>query len=165
MDRKWIKIKDRITEIEAWYRDGATDEIVAAKLEISRPTLYKYRKLHKELDKAMKRGKDATDITVENALYKRAIGYRYKETTKELCKDPETGKMKLVVTKEVVKEIPPEVQAQTFWLKNRKKETWKDKWDLNVGGQGDNPVLLHEGIDLSKLSVEELREMIINEET
>ena len=34
---------------------------------------------------------------------------------------------KLVVTKEVVKEVQPDTTAQIFWLKNRKPATWRDK--------------------------------------
>lgn len=38
----------------------------------------------------------------------------------------------LVVTKEVTKEVLPDVTAQIFWLKNRKPEIWRDKKDVGV---------------------------------
>ena len=36
----------------------------------------------------------------------------------------------LIVTKEVTKEIVPDVTAQIYWLKNRKPDVWRDKWEL-----------------------------------
>lgn len=64
------------------------------------------------------------DRLVEQALLKRALGYRYSEETKELKKNPETGKMEMVVTKRVRKEMAPNTTAQFFWLKNRCPEQW-----------------------------------------
>lgn len=39
----------------------------------------------------------------------------------------ETGSDKLIVTKRVVKHVPPDTTAQIFWLKNRRPEQWRDK--------------------------------------
>ena len=36
----------------------------------------------------------------------------------------------LVVTKEVTKTIIPDTTAQIYWLKNRKPDTWRDKWEI-----------------------------------
>ena len=30
------------------------------------------------------------------------------------------------------KEVPPEVGALIYWLKNRKRDKWRDKWDIEV---------------------------------
>lgn len=65
---------------------------------------------------------------MKNALYKRAIGYSYEETTWEFG-IKEDGKFGLVLTKVVVKEIAGDVTAQIYWLKNRKRDTWKDNHD------------------------------------
>lgn len=40
-----------------------------------------------------------------------------------LCNDDE----ELVVTKEVVKHMPPDTAAAIFWLKNRRPDKWRDK--------------------------------------
>ena len=39
----------------------------------------------------------------------------------------EQSEGELVVTKEVTKEVIPDVTAQIFWLKNRKPGDWRDK--------------------------------------
>ena len=64
---------------------------------------------------------------VENALLKRALGYKYKETTKEPVKNQDTGEYELTITKEVTKEVSPDVTAQIYWLKNRKPNEWRDR--------------------------------------
>ena len=33
----------------------------------------------------------------------------------------------MIVTKRITKEMPPDVTAQIFWLKNRRPDKWRDK--------------------------------------
>ena len=113
--------------IEGWARDGLTDEQIAHNMGINVATLYVWKKKYGEISEALKKGKEIIDRQVENALLKRALGYRYKETTRELVTDKETGYSELVVTKIVEKEVVPDTTAQIFWLKNRKPEEWRDK--------------------------------------
>lgn len=113
--------------IEGWARDGLTDEQIAHNIGINVATLYVWEKKYGEISEALKRGKEVIDRQVENALLKRALGYKYKETTRELVTNKETGFSELVVTKVVEKEVVPDTTAQIFWLKNRKPEEWRDK--------------------------------------
>lgn len=94
---------------------------------ISTSTLYNWKNDHLEILEALKKGKEVVDILVENALLKRALGYSYKETTRELFVDKKTGKEEMKITKVVEKEVIPDTTAQIFWLKNRKPEEWRDK--------------------------------------
>ncbi|MGN0352400.1 MAG: transposase [Roseburia sp.] len=113
--------------IEGWARDGLTDEQIAHNMGINVATLYVWKKKYGEISEALKKGKEVIDRQVENALLKRALGYKYKETTRELVTNKETGFSELVVTKVVEKEVVPDTTAQIFWLKNRKPEEWRDK--------------------------------------
>lgn len=113
--------------IEGWARDGLTDEQIAKNIGISRSTLNEWKKKYSDISDALKKGKEVIDRQVENALLKRALGYKYKETTRELITDKQTGISELVVTKVVEKEVVPDTTAQIFWLKNRKPEEWRDK--------------------------------------
>ena len=103
--------------LEGWARDGLTDEQIAHNMGIASSTLYDWKKRHPEISESLKRGKAVVDRLVENALLKRALGYRYDEVTLE------NG----VETKRVTKEVAPDVTAQIFWLKNRKPGYWRDK--------------------------------------
>ena len=101
-------------------------------------------KKYSEISESLKSNKEIADIAVENALYKRAIGYQYTETTKEAGK----------VVKTVVKEVAPDTTAQIFWLKNRQPERWRDKQEVQHSGriESSNP--------FKDLTTEELRKLI-----
>ena len=122
-------VKPRLIEIEAWKRDGLTDEQIFKNLGISKDTFYKYKDKYTDFSDALKKGKEVADIEVENALFKRAIGYKYKEVIKEV---KEIDGKKSTYIKEITKEIPGDVGAQIFWLKNRKSSKWKDKQDIDI---------------------------------
>lgn len=111
-----------LLKIEGWARDGLTDEQIAQNIRISRDTLYAWKKRYPDISDALKRGKEVVDRQVENALLKRALGYTYEEITYE------GG----VETKRVVKEVVPDTTAQIFWLKNRKREAWADRQNIEL---------------------------------
>lgn len=125
---------DGLTRLEAYARDGLTDELIAGKMGIRRETLYDWIKKFPNISNALKRGKEVIDTEVENALLKRAMGYTYEEVTKEAVKDRKTGKISLEITKIVKKEVQPDTTAQIFWLKNRKPAEWRDKTDVEHSG-------------------------------
>jgi ACT domain-containing protein len=122
-------VKPRLIEIEAWKRDGLTDEQIFKNLGISKDTFYKYKDKYADFSDALKKGKEVADIEVENALFKRAIGYKYKEVIKEV---KEIDGKKTTYVKEIIKEVPGDVGAQIFWLKNRKSSKWRDKQDIDI---------------------------------
>lgn len=113
---EWLE-QDKLTLLEAWARDGLTNEQIAKNMGINPSTLYDYMNKFIEISNALKKGKEVVDIEVENALLKRALGYKYDEVTYE------NG----IEVKRVTKEVQPDTTAQIFWLKNRKPKNWKDK--------------------------------------
>ena len=128
--------------IEGWARDGLTDEQIAHNMGINVATLYVWKNKYDEISESLKKGKEVIDRQVENALLKRALGYKYKETTRELLTNKKTGCSELVVTKIVEKEVIPDTTAQIFWLKNRKPEEWRDKRVTDDGGTEKSAELL-----------------------
>ncbi|WP_019419039.1 hypothetical protein [Paenibacillus sp. OSY-SE] len=151
-------VEPKLLLVEAWARDGTIDEDIAKKLGVAYSTFREYTKKYPALSAALKRGKEVADVEVENALFKRAIGYQYDEVTREADKriDEETGKLitVMVETKRVTKEVQPDVTAQIFWLKNRRLDKWRDKQDINHSGSMDvnNP--------MKDLTTDELRKLI-----
>lgn len=122
-----------LLKLEAWARNGLTDEQIAQNVGINPDTLYTWKKKYAEISEALKRGKDVIDIQVENALLKRALGYAYVETKTEVSK--KDGK-KVTTT---IKEVIPDTTAQIFWLKNRRPDLWRDKQQIEHSGQINNP--------------------------
>ncbi|WP_333638197.1 helix-turn-helix domain-containing protein [Tissierella praeacuta] len=159
--RRNVTYKDWITEeglikIEGWARDGLVNEQIADEIGIHPSTLYDWQKKYPEIAEVLKRGKDVIDRKVENALLKRALGYKYEEITyekTEVMGIDEVGNMDMIPgtkIKTVIKEVIPDTTAQIFWLKNRKPEQWRDKRDIDVKGNMEinNP---YEGLTKEQL--------------
>lgn len=106
-----------LIKLEGWARDGLTDEQIAQNIGINPATLYVWKNNYPEISESLKKGKEVVDYEVENALLKRALGYTVKE--EKLTKDGEVV--------ELEREVPGDVTAQIFWLKNRKPDAWRDK--------------------------------------
>ena len=87
----WLT-SDGLTLLEGWARDGLTDEQIMHNMGIqSKSTFYGYKKRYPNISNALKKGKEVADYEVENALFKRALGYTYEEKTYEKVYDKETG--------------------------------------------------------------------------
>lgn len=139
---------------------GATDEDLAEFFEVNERTINEWKEKYKRFSQSIKKGKVLADINVADSLYKRAIGFSFKEVTFEKI----DGKVNLEVTKDeiittdayrkkiVTKEMAPDVTAQIFWLKNRSKKNWRDKFEVDHTTKGDKI----SGFDLSKYTDEEL---------
>jgi len=130
---QWLDPESLIL-IEGWARNGLTEEQIAHNMGINVKTLWEWKTKFGPISNALKSGKEVADLAVENALYNRAVGYEYEETTEELRFNRETGQKEMVVTKRVKKMVPPDTVAQIFWLKNRKPGEWRDKRDVEVAG-------------------------------
>ncbi|MGG3840776.1 transposase [Paenibacillus thiaminolyticus] len=157
-NKYYSHVEPKLLLVEAWARDGTIDEDIAKKLGVSYSTFRKYRDEYEALSAALKRGKEVADVEVENALFRRAIGYKYDEVTREAATrvDEKTGELVTVMveTKRVTKEVQPDVAAQIFWLKNRRPDKWRDKQDIQHSGSMDvnNP--------MKGLTTDELRKLI-----
>ena len=123
---EWLE-PEGLLKIEGWARDGLTDKQIAEKMGVCRDTLIEWKKEYSDISDTLKKGKEVVDRMVENALLKRALGYSYKETTRELIVNKDTGEEEIKITKIVEKKVVPDTTAQIFWLKNRKPNEWRDK--------------------------------------
>ena len=70
---KWEEVKNKLTLVEGWARDGLTNEQIAENLNIGKTTFYKLLKEYPELSEHLKKGKEVVDYEVENALLKNAL--------------------------------------------------------------------------------------------
>ena len=59
--------------LKGWARDGLIDVQIAENMGIAASTLYRWKNEHKEISEALKRGKEAVDYQVENALLNNAL--------------------------------------------------------------------------------------------
>lgn len=132
-------VEPKLFLVECWARDGLTDEQIAKKVGVAYSTFRDYKNKYSALSAALKKGKEIIDYEVENALLKRALGFKYNEITQELT-DIKTDSGTITTmqpTKIVTKQVAPDVGAIAIWLKNRKPDKWRDrpKDDADATGQ------------------------------
>lgn len=113
--RKKIDVSELLTpenklRIQGWCRDGLIEKQIYKNLGISKNTFYRLKKESQEFRDLLKESKDVADREVENALFKSATGFVGPDE----------------------KYYPPNTTAQIFWLKNRKKDDWRDKREQDI---------------------------------
>lgn len=57
-----------LLQLEAWAKNGLTDEQIAANMGIAPKTLYRWKEQYCQICQSLKRGKEIVDIQVENAI-------------------------------------------------------------------------------------------------
>lgn len=106
---------------------GATDEDLANFFEVDKATINRWKHDNPKFYDSLKRGKKIADANVADRLYQRAIGYQHKED--KIFNN--NGEPLIVPT---IKYYPPDTTAAIFWLKNRQKDRWRDKQELDHAG-------------------------------
>lgn len=121
-------IKPRFDEIAEWIADGATEESVYKKLNISCSTWYRNKNEHEELKELIKQSREPCVDKLENSTYEAATGF-YRTVVKHVkCKhvDYQDGKrLREYETLESVEEqiyFPPNMTAAIYLLKHWGKE-------------------------------------------
>lgn len=106
---------------------GATEKEIASILGIDQRTLTRWKKGFEEFCLAICNGKNDGNLTVKRSLYKKAIGYKFTETTKQKgIMENESGEMvPATIIRTVTKHVPPDVNACLSILRNRKKKEWE----------------------------------------
>lgn len=131
-------VKDRIPTIIAWKRKGLTDEEIAENLGIGTTAMKTYKKKYAAMASALKSGKSDADAQVENALFKRAIGYEF-DSAEQVEVTDEDG-TSIVRKKTWITHIKPDVAAMIFYLKNRISKEWQDRRNVGISDPDGKPL-------------------------
>jgi hypothetical protein len=105
---------------------GATDQELADFFEVDVRTIYRWKHDHDGFCQAIKGGKEIADERVERSLYQRAVGYEQDEVKIFMpanAAEPVYAPFRA--------KIAPDTTAQIFWLKNRRKNEWRDKQEVD----------------------------------
>lgn len=108
---------------------GATDQELADFFEVEVRTIYRWKHDHDEFCQSLKVGKDVADSRVERSLYQRAIGYEQDEVKIFMPANAANP-----VYAPFRAKVAPDVTAAIFWLKNRRKDEWRDKSEVEHKG-------------------------------
>jgi hypothetical protein len=130
-------------QVEKLCKLGATDKEIADFFDIDEATVNRWKLDYPEFCESVKRGKIWADAEVAHSFHKRATGYKYDEVTYEKIGesegmkvddegDIEATKKEAYKRKVVTKEVPPDGGAALNWLKNRQKDKWRDKQEVDL---------------------------------
>lgn len=177
----------KIAEAEAWVEKhglypqpkGALVKTFCEAMGITERTYCNWSKLS-DFSEALNRAREKFKITVvrevADATIEAAKGFSF-EKTKEDAKavdevieefDPVTGKLirrtttKKLVTVKATREryvCPPDIKAAALVLTNMDPQNWRQKQDLNLGGQKDERIPIVVG---SEETAAKLREIVKN---
>lgn len=114
---------------------------VCAHLGISSSLFYNWTKKYPDFLSAVTRARSEADDMVESALFRRALGYDYVETTDTQKVDHNGASSTSTVAP---KHLPSETGAAKMWLANRRREVWSDKVQVEI--VGDHVALLERRI-------------------
>jgi hypothetical protein len=98
---------------------GLTDVQMAMVFDINESTLNRWKIRYSDFSQSIKKSKNLVDCTVENSLFKRALGM---ETTQKKIVEYPDGRMRKEIA---IKYVPPSLSAIIFWLTNRQPDLWK----------------------------------------
>lgn len=120
---------------------GATDAEIADFFGVTVRTVYRWKLEHEDFCQAMTAGKDLADNRIERSLFQRAAGYAYVEQQafklRHVEFDPQGKKVREyedIRVVDVERQAPPDTTAGQFWLKNRRKEQWRDVQEKAYSG-------------------------------
>lgn len=107
--------------IAGWRRNGTpVTKIVDEYIGVGRTAFFSHwLKESEDLRKAIDNAKDVANLSVEEALYRRATGYDYWEEVWELIEG------EVILTKKYKKHLPPDTKAILHWLFNRLPTVWR----------------------------------------
>jgi len=109
---------------------GATDKELADFFECDERTINRWKKDYPKFCQSIKKGKEIADAEVADKLFKRATGYEHPDVDIKVVR----GKIKQT---KLTKHYPPDTVAAIFWLKNRQKEKWRDKQEIDHTSKGE----------------------------
>lgn len=120
-ERKAFWLSDKgLVLIGGWRRNGIPlTKIIDEYIGVSRTAFWGWYKQSEALQKVSKESRETTNMTVEEALFRKAVGFYYEEEVYELVE----GEMML--TKKYKKYCPPDTKAIMHWLWNKMPAQWR----------------------------------------
>jgi hypothetical protein len=104
--------------------EGKTDAQIAKEVGVTKTTVQNWKKKHPDFFDLLKKSKKSADQKVETSLFQRACGYSHPSEKIFLTKDG------TVVRAPFIEHYPPDPTSMIFWLKNRDRERWRDKQEV-----------------------------------
>lgn len=107
---------------------GATDQDLADFFDVDERTINRWKQDHPEFCQSIKGGKKMADANVAEKLYQRATGYSHPDVHI-------SNYQGTITATPVTKHYPPDTTAAIFWLKNRQRDKWREKQEVEHSGR------------------------------
>ena len=114
---------------------GATNDQLAEMFGVTTTTIDNWIKKHPGFIGAIKEGREVADANVANSLYHRALGYSHSDTDIRVIDEE-------IVMTEITKHYPPDTGAAMAWLKNRRRQNWRDIKAVEMSSDPNNPLVI-----------------------
>lgn len=113
---------------------GAKDSELADFFGIQESTLNNWKISFPRFMESLKKGKQIADANVADRLYQRAMGFEH---------DSEEIKVIGIEIQRIpIRKIyPPDPTSAIFWLKNRQRDKWRDKQEIDAKVQTLIPIM------------------------
>jgi hypothetical protein len=118
---------------------GFTDIELATHFDVAESTIHLWKKEHPSFSEHIKMGKDLPDADAAYGLLQRARGMTIPDCHVSVHKG------KVTIT-QLVKHIPPDPNAAMKWLKNRRKDQWKELIAHTDGEGGALGIVINESL-------------------
>lgn len=152
--QRWLE-PDGLLLLRAWARDGLSNDQIAKKIGVSRSTLQAWKVDFPDFSDALARGREPYDVEVENAMHDLCLGYtaKVRKTFKlrHVEFDDHGHKVREWETLETgIDEVhvPANVNAQKFWLANRRPDVWRERREAEAAERPN--ALLQSLLDLER---------------
>lgn len=123
---------------------GCTDLEIAEFFEVNPDTIHEWKKVYPLFSESIKNGKTPADSIVAKSLHERAIGAEWEE---ERAIKVKRGKdLEEVVIVKVKCKAPPDTNAASLWLRNRRPKSnkgslsWNEKAITEISGKDGEPI-------------------------
>lgn len=107
---------------------GHTDAELASFFEVSETTINNWKNKYPDFLESIKKGKEVADGNVADRLYQRAMGFIAPDVDIKVIENQ-------IVETPLEKHYPPDTTAAIFWLKNRQRDKWRDKQEVEHTGE------------------------------
>lgn len=128
LDGRVLYSRTFATEAAQLCAQGASWGDLAKHFQATRDDIRLWCVTHPEFGKACQVGREEASDRVTMALYERAVGFSYTESS--ITETPDG-----VRSNTTNKHVPPDVSAAQYWLENRRPELWRRKVEVEHSGE------------------------------
>ena len=121
---EWLT-DDGLLLLEGFARDGMTDKDIAEqKIGVTDRTFCEWKSRFSSISSALKKGRAPVAEKIEKSLYDLCQVQKYVDTIEEVTETPDGKKTKHI--RKITREVPPNVTAIIFALRNLKRYRWSN---------------------------------------